>query len=207
MTHLWLIRHAQTDANATGVIQGQYDAQLSALGREQARILAQRIVKSPPDVIYSSDSSRAHDTARAVARRCELPIHLDVRLREIDMGEWSNRPWKEIRDTFPEALACMNSDPTFRRGVNGENPIEVQERVVAVINEILAKHQGQRIAVFSHGFSLRTYIAHLLDMPLTGIHYRFKFGNTGITRIRFNEDNKYPSLITLNDTSHLDDMS
>lgn len=207
MTHLWLIRHAQTDANATGVIQGQYDAQLSALGREQARILAQRIVKSPPDVIYSSDSSRAHDTARAVARMCELPIHLDVRLREIDMGQWSNRPWKEIRDTFPEQIKRMDSDPTFRRGVNGENPIEVQERVVAVINEILAKHQGERIAVFSHGFSLRTYIAHLLETPLTGIHNRLKFGNTGITRIRFYEGNQYATVMTLNDTSHLEELS
>lgn len=205
MTHLWLIRHAQTDSNATGVIQGQYDSKLSTLGREQANLLAQRIVKSPPDVIYSSDSSRAHDTARAVAQSCGLPIHLDVRLREIDMGQWSNRPWQEIRDAFPEALERQNSDPTFRRGVDGENPIEVQERAVAVINEIVAKHQGQRIAVFSHGFTLRTYIAHLLETPLTGIHNRLKFHNTGITRIGFYQGNKYASLITLNDTSHLDE--
>lgn len=203
MTQLWLIRHAQTDANAAGIMQGQYDAELSALGREQARRLAQRIIKSPPDVIYSSDLSRAHETARAVSQMCELPIHLDARLREIDLGLWSNRPWKEIRRLFPAELERSNSDPTVRRGVHGENAREVQERVVAAINEILAKHQEQRIAVFSHGFALRTYIAHLLEIPLIGIHNRLKFGNTGITRIRFSEDSTSARLISLNDTYHL----
>lgn len=205
MTQLWLIRHAQTDANATGIIQGQYDAHLSALGREQAHLLAQRLVKSPPDVIYSSDSSRAHDTARAVALMCELPIDLDVRLREIDMGQWSNRPWEEIRRLFPAQLERANSDPMFRRGVDGEKAIEVQERMVAVINEILARHQGQRIAVFSHGFSLRTYIAYLLEMPMTITHRRLSLSNASITRIRFLENYSSAKVMILNDTYHLGD--
>ncbi|MGB0384198.1 MAG: histidine phosphatase family protein, partial [Ardenticatenaceae bacterium] len=74
MSELWLIRHGETDCNAKGIIQGQFDADLSVRGREQARRLGQRLALVPPDVLYSSDLSRAHDTARAVGEACGLAI-------------------------------------------------------------------------------------------------------------------------------------
>ena len=203
MTKLWLIRHAETEHNANGIIQGQYDADLSERGRKQAARLAKRLASDPPDVIYSSDSSRAHDTARAVAEVCGLPIHLEPRLREVDTGTWSNHSWREIQRLYPDQWEQLRSgDPHFRRG-GAENAFDVQERMVEALREIVAAHEGKRIAVFSHGFAIRTYLAHLLDLPLTHIASRFSQKNTCINRIEPPQNGRHGRLLTLNDTCHL----
>lgn len=204
MTTLCFIRHGETDHNATGIIQGQYDAKLNHRGREQAVLLAKRLAKNPPDVLYSSDSSRAHDTARAVAESCGLSIHLDKRLREVDMGRWSNQPWREIQTRYPEEWKrVQNGDPTFKRG-GGESTIETQNRMVEAVNEIVAAHAGKQIAIVSHGYAIRTYFAYLLDLSLVHVVRRFQLKNTCISYVQPPQKGKLGRLLTLNDTCHLE---
>ena len=204
MATLCFIRHGETDYNAKGIIQGQYDAPLNSHGREQAILLAKRLAKNPPDVLYSSDSSRAHDTARAVAEACDLPIHLDKRLREIAMGRWENQPWREMHKRYPEEWKQARSgDPTFKHG-GGESTIEVQTRMVEAVSDILAAHEGKNIAIVSHGYAIRTYFAHVLDLSLTHIVRRFQLKNTCISYVDPPRNGKLGRLLTLNDTHHLD---
>lgn len=204
MTTLCFIRHGETNHNAMGIVQGQYDAKLSSRGREQTVLLAKRLVKNPPDVIYSSDSSRAHDTARAVGETCGLSIHLDKRLREVDMGKWSNQPWRDIQTIYPEEWKQIQSgDPTVKYG-GGESAIEMQTRMVEVVNEIVAAHSGKHIAIVSHGYAIATYFAHLLDLSLVHIMRRFKFKNTCISYVNPPRKGKVGRILTLNDTCHLD---
>lgn len=203
MTTLCFIRHGETNHNATGMIQGQYDAKLSQRGREQAVLLAKRLAKNPPDVLYSSDSSRAHDTARAVAESCGLSIHLDQRLREVDMGVWSNQPWREIQTRYPEEWKrVQNGDPTFKHG-GGESTIETQNRMVEAVKEIVAAHAGKQIVIVSHGYAIRTYFAYLLDLSLVHMVRRFQLKNTSISYVQPPRKGKPGRLLTLNDTCHL----
>jgi len=202
-TELWLIRHGETVSNENGVIQGQYDAQLSEKGRNQARLLAQRIALIPPNAIYSSDLSRAKDTAQIIADVCGLPIAFDARLREVDMGIWSNRPIEEVAHLYPsEWKRSKMGDPDLQRG-GGETAIEVQKRMVEVIAEIIEKHRGQITIVVSHGISIRAYLAHFLDLALANAYRRILLSSAGITCIRPPENGNPEKLVSLNDVCHL----
>src|SRR4051794_15448017 len=99
-----LLRHGQTDANATGVIQGHGPNPLNELGREQARFLAERMrAYSPrPDVLVSSDLPRAMQTAEPIAAALGLPIHPDRAWRERGLGELEGKTIGE-RETWRAA--------------------------------------------------------------------------------------------------------
>lgn len=207
MTELMLIRHGETESNARGVVQGQFDAHLSARGQEQARRLGQRLAAEPPEFLYSSDLSRALDTARAVAAACGgLPIATDPRLREVDVGTWSNLTFREIQRRYPNQWAELERDDgRFRRG-GGECGYDVQGRIVAALGEIVARHAGRRIAVVSHGFALRTYLAHLLGLPLGNLHLRFRLDNATISRVQLPLNGGLGTLLVLNDGCHLHEL-
>src|SRR5688500_1044189 len=95
-TELWLIRHGESEGNRAGLLQGQRDYPLSARGRQQAQRLAERLGTVRFDALYSSDLTRALDTARAVSATIGLPVTLDPGLREIDYGAWSGLTPAEI---------------------------------------------------------------------------------------------------------------
>lgn len=203
MTDLLLIRHGESAHNAAGLIQGQHDAPLSPRGRVQARRLAARLAADPPDALYCSDLSRAFDTAEPIAAACGLPLHPDPRLREVDMGRWSNRSWREVQRLYPSQWAqFQREEPTFKRG-GGECATEVQQRMVAAIEEIVARHGGQRVAIVSHGFAIRTFLAHFLGLPLTLLSRRFAIDNSAVSRLQFNAPPAPGTLLSLNDTCHL----
>ncbi|HEY5099343.1 MAG TPA: histidine phosphatase family protein, partial [Gaiellaceae bacterium] len=86
MTTLLLVRHGETDWNAERRWQGHADVPLNDRGREQARVLAEQLTGESIDAIYSSDLSRARDTADIVGVRLGVPVVVDADLREIDVG-------------------------------------------------------------------------------------------------------------------------
>jgi glucosyl-3-phosphoglycerate phosphatase len=85
---LVLLRHGQTEYNATSRMQGQLDTDLSDLGRQQAAAAAEVLVTRQPSLIVSSDLRRALDTATTLGERCGLPVSVDIRLRETHLGDW-----------------------------------------------------------------------------------------------------------------------
>jgi len=90
-TPLLLIRHAQSEWNAAGRWQGHADPPLSAAGRAQARALVEALAceSERPTRIASSDLQRAREMAELLGLRLGLPVSVDRRYRELDVGEWS----------------------------------------------------------------------------------------------------------------------
>ncbi|KAG5191431.1 histidine phosphatase superfamily [Tribonema minus] len=71
---LVLVRHGETTANRDGVLQGQTDYPLSDTGLAQAQIVADHLAQSYTfDCVWSSDLSRASDTAAAIMSRQRAP--------------------------------------------------------------------------------------------------------------------------------------
>src|SRR3954453_21525137 len=66
---LVVLRHGQTDHNASGIWQGQLDTALSEVGRAQAQAAAAVLASYEPSLIHSSDLSRAAETAAALGSR------------------------------------------------------------------------------------------------------------------------------------------
>ena len=99
-TTIYFVRHGQTAANATGVIQGQTDVLLDETGLAQAKLVGARLKKHHFDAIYSSDLTRAMVTAREIADGRE--IIATPQLREWHLGHWQSKNIEQIKIDYPE---------------------------------------------------------------------------------------------------------
>jgi len=161
-TSLCLIRHGQTTWNRDGRWQGHADPELTEAGRDQARLLGEALAgelaealagdrdRPPWTRLYSSDLLRARATAEAIAARIGLPIELDRRLRELDVGDWCGLTRSEIERRDAATLAAFErGEPGVRPG-GGETRIEIRERSHAFVCAVAARHPGERILVVTH---------------------------------------------------------
>jgi broad specificity phosphatase PhoE len=150
VTVFLLVRHGETDWNAEGRLQGHTDTPLNDLGRRQARELAEELAGEAVDAVYSSDLSRAKETAEILAERSGLPVTLDPGLREKDWGTW-------------EGLTSAERD---RVELAGETTEAHRARVLASLRSIHARHPAGRVLVVTHGGSVRRVQASALGMAL-----------------------------------------
>ncbi len=153
-TTLCLIRHGETPWNRAGRWQGHADPGLTEEGLAQALGLAAELAREhavrPWTRLYASDLARARNTAAPVAERLGLPLLVDARLRELDVGRWSGLTRGEIEARDAELLrAFERGEPGIRPG-GGETRIEIRERSHAFLCEVAARAAGGRILVFTH---------------------------------------------------------
>src|SRR5215469_15667131 len=86
-TEVYLIRHGDALPAAEDIIAGDYDAQsLSALGRQQAQAVAERLRDVHLAAVYSSPIGRASETAEAIAAAQDLAVGIEPDLREVGLG-------------------------------------------------------------------------------------------------------------------------
>ena len=84
---LYLIRHGETTYNRDGLIQGWVDSQLTAKGQHQAEQVAIALLDKNIEVIFSSDLSRAYNTAKIISHKLNIPILQNWLLRERSLGK------------------------------------------------------------------------------------------------------------------------
>src|SRR3990172_8035552 len=199
MTLLYLTRHARSTWNATGRMQGWADPPLDEIGREQARALAASLQAESLDAVYSSPLLRARETADIIAAPLNIKIRLDDRLKERNIGEWTGLTGDEANERFPERF---NGNWRIVGPPGGETQEAIVKRAAAAINDIIAAHPEETIAVVSHGGTLNTYLAHTLGIPLEKPTH-FAFPNTGFIRLYVEGKKTY----LLGDDRHLSNMS
>jgi probable phosphoglycerate mutase len=161
-TRLILIRHGETDWNVEGRYQGQADPPLNQQGLAQAHQLTQKLQSAGLDMLYSSPLRRALETAQILAEALNIPLHTDSRLMEIHQGEWQTLLYTEIAARYPEVFHRWQTEPWTVTIPGGENIAQVQKRVYAAVDEILARHDGQCVGV----------VAHRLPIALLKIRYQ-----------------------------------
>jgi probable phosphoglycerate mutase len=157
MTTLFVARHGQTDWNREHRWQGWADPPLNAAGRNQAAELGESLADRGIEVVVSSDLRRAAETAEIAAARLGLPVELDARLREVDVGEWSGLTSAEVEARYPEGYRRRRGGRTG--WAEGEELGAMAERVVSSLLEISARHPGQRVLVVTHGGPVRATLA------------------------------------------------
>jgi glucosyl-3-phosphoglycerate phosphatase len=159
---LW--RHGQTQWNAERRFQGQSDVPLDETGQAQAERAARLLAALHPDMIVSSDLSRAVSTAAPLARLTGLEVILDKDLRERHGGCWEGLTDAQIRERYP--AQHVNWNPP-----DGEPTPVVADRVETALNRTAAAlaeggYEGEGLAVVvSHGAALRLGMSRLLGMP------------------------------------------
>jgi len=200
---LYLLRHGATDYNLRRppVLQGRtVDLGLSDEGKRQSQRLARFLEHARLASIYSSDLKRARETAEIVARPHRLDIAIRPELAEVDVGNWESRSWIGIEQAEPEAYRLFHDDAGTHGYAGGENLAQVLQRVQGVFDEILANNIGRSVAVVGHNVVNRTWLSHVLGMPLAKAR-RMSQDNCCVNVIRYRAGE--PVVWTLNSTFHL----
>lgn len=157
MTRLILIRHGETDWNIEGRWQGQSDVPLNARGMQQAHEVGHKLANKGIQAIYSSDLSRAQDTAQVLAELTGLPVQTDPRLREIHQGVWEGMLVTEIEAKYASLLSERNKDPLTIAPPGGETASQVKARLLKALREITQQHPDEKVAIVTHGFVLALF--------------------------------------------------
>lgn len=199
-----LLRHGQTDANATGTIQGHLPTPLNALGRAQADRLATRLatLHPPVDVLISSDLARAAQTAAPIVAACgHLPVHHDPAWRERYLGSFQG---KTVGQRGIWLAATGHTDAPDAEPVDA-----LLTRTRRALTALPTAYPAARtIAVVTHGgpckMVLRLFAERLLpvpaDHPLTE---PTNAPNCSLTQLTHDRATGLWSLTCLHDTSHL----
>ncbi len=183
MTRLLFLRHGYSEYNHIKKFTGQLDIPLTELGRRQAEITGKYILENHEiDEIYSSDLSRTMDTAQPVADALHLPIHTDKRLRELDMGEWTDQYIDDVKERY------KNEFLHYKNGgccVGGESWFDVQCRAEKCVIDIVEQHPQKTILVVTHGGVIRALLCKWLNYSNTELEQVPLVSNDSLTIVEY----------------------
>jgi broad specificity phosphatase PhoE len=169
---LFLIRHGETGWNADGRLQGQLDTELSAHGREQARLAGRVLASLAPGIaratFVASPLSRALESLGIVMRElvalgaldAPRPYTTDDRLKELCFGRWEGLTWKEVRRSDHANYAARNADIWSVAPPGGESYAELALRAGPLLASL-----PQGAVVVSHGGITRVALNLFAGMP------------------------------------------
>jgi probable phosphoglycerate mutase len=197
---LLLVRHGETAHNAVGRYQGHVQIELNELGHYQAIRVGQRLAQRSIQAIYSSDLVRCLQTIQPLVTAIGLPLTLDQRLREIDVGLWEHLTIPEIRTAYPGNYAAYRQNPGTTIHVGGESYTHLQLRAVTAIQEIIGRHAADdTVVICTHGGTIRAIACWLLALDVN--HYnKMWIDNCAITTLRIEDG--HIRLLSLNDNAH-----
>ena len=109
-TVLYLVRHGETVDNAQQIMQGQTHGCLNEKGREQARMVAERLAGEAFDAVVASDLRRAVQTAEIIAAPHGLLVVTTPLLRERDWGGFTGRYIPDLKgEVWPDDIETLEN--------------------------------------------------------------------------------------------------
>jgi broad specificity phosphatase PhoE len=198
MTTVYLVRHGATEWNIDKRAQGMADVPLTKKGKEEAQIAREQLGNVPLDAVYSSDLSRAVETARPIAASHGLEVKVDPAFREIDQGEWTGLSVDEIKERWPELWGPARH---YSARPGGESPMQVRDRALAGLRRVVEAHPGDEVVIVSHGGTIRWLSAEALGYDDRRSARIRGLGNGGIVTLeaRLNDGH-----LVLSDLTRLD---
>ncbi len=185
MLELLLIRHGQTDWNASHLVMGRRPIPLNEVGVKQAEDLSQYLKNADLSAIVSSPVKRAHQTAEIIAKRHDgIEIQIDDGLAEIDYGDWIGRSFDEVAGENQELWQLYHEDPTEVELPGGERMADVTKRVSKTLEDIRERYEDGRIALVSHADVIKVALLNLLSMEMKRI-INFSIDNCALILVRF----------------------
>jgi broad specificity phosphatase PhoE len=199
---IFLVRHGETVFNVTGRWQGQGNSPLTERGLAQARELGRALAQDPITAVYTSDLGRAVQTAREVADVHGLEVHLEPRLRELDVGGWTGKSGDEIEADYPGARHTWATQPGSMRLPDGETLLDAQTRALTFFAEQMPVHADETIVVISHGGIGQTILVNALGGGVDDLWLKERVDNCQISRLEWTASDGL-KLIELSDVRHL----
>jgi probable phosphoglycerate mutase len=204
-TRILAIRHGETAWNVDTRIQGQLDIGLNDTGRWQAQRTAQALAHEDIAAVYSSDLSRAFETAQTIANalsaRGALPVVPHLGLRERHFGHFQGKTWAEIETHWPDdALRWRQRDPAWSP-IEGESLLQLRERIAQCVHALAQQHTGEQIVLVAHG-GVMDVLYRLATGQSTQTPRTWHLGNAAINRLLWTPQGL--SLVGWGDVSHFE---
>jgi probable phosphoglycerate mutase len=200
-TRVYLVRHGATELTAEDRFAGAIDVRLSDEGREQARLLGERLAADPIGVVFASPMVRTMDTAALIAAPHGIEVTPVDGLREIAHGRWERKTRAEVEQEFPEEYARYEMDPYSFAPTGGESGLLVTARALPALLKIVQEHADQRILVVSHKATIRLLLSSLIGIDPRKYRDRLDQSPCALNILDF-KDVASPRLTLFNDTSH-----
>ncbi len=187
MTRLLLIRHGQSQANLEGCFAGHLNSPPTQLGLQQAEMVAQYVTKAyKVNAVYTSDLLRAAAVGEAVAKAAGVCPVSDVRLREIDAGQWEGLTFFQLAERFP-SFAVWREDIGRTVCDGGESVAALQERIVSALTQIAGRHPDQTVVIATHATPIRCMQCHCSGQPIAQMKVIPWVSNASVTEILFQD--------------------
>ncbi len=159
---LILVRHAESQENMKGILQGHLGGTLSEKGREQSMKLALKLKEEKLDAIFSSDLQRAKETAVVIARYHDIPVRYIPELRERDVGVFEGSD----RGEFENARIKSKSLKNDFKPEGGESYGNLKDRAKRFLDILVKDYKGKTVLVISHKAFNRMLLGILLNAPI-----------------------------------------
>jgi probable phosphoglycerate mutase len=200
-TTLVLVRHAVTPQTGPMLSGRTPGIDLSDLGREQAATAGERLKDLPVAAVYASPIDRTRQTAELIAAHHSLTVRTLDGVIEADYGEWTGGKIADLART--DLWKTVQRAPSRARFPGGESLAEMQSRMVAAIEALVADHEGDLVVVVSHADPIKAAIAHY-----TGVHLdlfqRIVVSPASVTVFELGEHGA--AMLKCNDTGSLDEL-
>lgn len=173
MVEFLFFRHGETDWNKAQFFQGHTDIPLNLTGQNQARLMGEKIQHWKPDIVLSSDLTRACQTAEGAQAYWQAPIIFSDKLREMNLGKAEglhrDEVMKLIGSDWTRWVSPSEDDEHFGFP-GGETKGETRQRVLKYIEDFVKKNPHyKRIAVSTHGGVLKRVTHGLQGVPQGGV--------------------------------------
>jgi alpha-ribazole phosphatase len=168
-TRIYLIRHGEVEGAGTPRYNGHADVSLSPRGVAQYHQLKERFAEARIAACYTSDLSRCTVGAEIIGSHLGVTPVRERGLRELDIGVWEGKTWAELQADYPDEWRARLADIVNYRVPRGENLLDLQGRIMPVIDGIVARHRGEEALVVAHGGANRVVLLNAIGAPLAAL--------------------------------------
>lgn len=197
-TTVLFIRHGENEWTKTHKLAGRTPGvHLNEQGQKQAQALGKRLAGAKLDAIYASPLERTLETAKEIAAHHKLEVQACPGLLEVDYGKWTGKEIAKLAKK--KSWYTIQHYPSGAGFPGGETMYQMQARFVQEVNNLVACHPGQNLAIVGHADLIKSAVAHYL-----GVHFdlfqRIVISTASITTIAFTPVG--PRVVSVNDTNH-----
>lgn len=173
-TKLYLARHGQTLWNKVQRFQGQFDSELTAVGKQQSEKIAQQLADKNIDLIVSSSLGRAIASAKICQKQLNAPVISLDGLVERDLGHWQGKHVDDIK-AEPHYHEILHQF-TGLKPKGGESALQCAERIHLTLETFIQDQQDKSLLVIFHGEALRCLLAKLGENSTDNAYQLFDNG-------------------------------
>lgn len=186
---LYIIRHAETEYNRKGIIQGsEVDSDINDIGESQANSFYEYYKDIIFDKIYVSDLKRTFQTIR---RFTENGSSYE-KLKEFNEISWGvNQGKSDDLEDYSKLIDTWLAGNLDNKFEEGESPNEMSVRLIKGFNKVL-DDDYDTVLLCIHGRALRILLSKIIDNDLTKMD-KYVHSNTGLYILEY-KNGKYEIL-------------